>query len=95
MFGIFGLGPQELIVILIVGVILFGRKLPDLGRSIGKTVVEFKKGMKGVEDDLTNDTSAASSKQAIEHETPRPPQRVTNAAPKFDDAPSPSVPPKV
>jgi sec-independent protein translocase protein TatA len=93
MFGMFGLGPQEIILLLLLGVLLFGRKLPDLGRSIGKTVVEFKKGMKGVEDDLSVDTSSA--RPAIDSEPVRPPQRVTNSAPKFDDAPSPSVPPKV
>jgi sec-independent protein translocase protein TatA len=89
----FGLGFQEIAVILLLGVLLFGRKLPDIGRSIGKTVVEFKKGMKGVEDDLSGDTS--SSRPAIEPEPVRPPQRVTTAAPKFDDAPPVTVPPKV
>lgn len=88
----FGLGFQEIAVILILGVLLFGRKLPDIGRSIGKTVVEFKKGMKGVEDDLANDGPV--TRQAIEPEPVRPPQRVTASAPKFDDAPS-NVPPKV
>jgi sec-independent protein translocase protein TatA len=89
----FGLGFQEIAVILLLGVLLFGRKLPDIGRSIGKTVVEFKKGMKGVEDDLTTDGSA--SRPAIEPEPVRPPQRVTASAPKFDDAPAATVPPKV
>ncbi|MFO0938931.1 MAG: twin-arginine translocase TatA/TatE family subunit [Gemmataceae bacterium] len=90
----FGLGFQEIAVILILGVLLFGRKLPDIGRSIGKTVVEFKKGMKGVEDDLSGENNS-SSRQAIEPEPVRPPQRVTVSAPKFDDAPQANVPPKV
>ena len=90
----FGLGFQEIAVILVLGVLLFGRKLPDIGRSIGKTVVEFKKGMKGVEDDLSTD-GGSSSRQSIEPEPVRPPQRVTASAPKFDDAPQANVPPKV
>jgi sec-independent protein translocase protein TatA len=89
----FGLGFQEIALILLLGVLLFGRKLPDIGRSIGKTVVEFKKGMKGVEDDLSADTT--TSRPAIDAEPARPPQRVTASVPKFDDAPSPVVPPKV
>ena len=89
----FGLGFQEIAVILLLGVLLFGRKLPDIGRSIGKTVVEFKKGMKGVEDDLSTDGNA--SRPSIEPEPVRPPQRVTASAPKFDDAPAATVPPKV
>ncbi|HEY2783867.1 MAG TPA: twin-arginine translocase TatA/TatE family subunit [Fimbriiglobus sp.] len=89
----FGLGFQEMMVLLLLGVLLFGRKLPDIGRSIGKTVVEFKKGMKGVEDELSSDTS---SRPAIEPEPVRPPQRVTTAsAPKFDDAPAANMPPRV
>ena len=66
----FGLGFQEIALILLLGVLLFGRKLPDIGRSIGKTVVEFKKGMKGVEDDLSTDS--ASSRPAIEPEAAVP-----------------------
>ena len=88
-----GLGGPELILLLVLGILLFGRKLPDIGRSIGKTVVEFKKGMKGVEDDLTTDGNA--SRPSIEPEPVRPPQRVTASAPKFDDAPAATVPPKV
>jgi sec-independent protein translocase protein TatA len=89
-----GLGGQEMLLLLVLGILLFGRKLPELGRSVGKTLVEFKKGMKGIEDDV-HETS--QPRAAIEPEPVKPPQRVTpSAAPKFDDAPAPtSVPPKV
>ena len=41
----FGLGTQELMVILVVVLLLFGaQKLPELARGLGKSVSEFKKG---------------------------------------------------
>ena len=90
----FGLGGQEILLLLVLGVLLFGRKLPDIGRSLGKTMVEFKKGMKGIEDEVSE---SSQPRAAIEPEPVRPPQRVTpSAKPTFDDAPAPSsVPPKV
>ena len=92
----FGLGGQEILLLLVLGVLLFGRKLPEIGRSLGKTMVEFKKGMKGIEDEVSE---SAQPRAAIEPEPAKPPQRVTPSTPKptFDDAPAvpTSVPPKV
>ncbi len=45
-------GPTEWIVIALVGLLLFGRRLPEVGRSLGKSIVEFKKGIRDVEDDV-------------------------------------------
>jgi sec-independent protein translocase protein TatA len=48
----FGLGTTEILVILVIALVLFGHKLPEVARSIGKGMMEFKKGVGGVEDDL-------------------------------------------
>ena len=85
LFGFFGLGTQEIMLLLVLGVLLFGRNLPALGRSLGKTVTEFKRGVKGLEDDM--EPTAGGATRAIEPEPVRPPQRVTSSAPKFEDAP--------
>jgi len=45
-------GGVELLVVAFVGVLLFGNRLPKIMRSIGSSVVEFKKGVKGIEEDL-------------------------------------------
>lgn len=47
----FGLGTPELIWIFLILLLLFGAaKLPQIGKAIGKTISEFKKGMREVEE---------------------------------------------
>ena len=45
-------GIWEIIIILVVALLLFGRRLPEVGRSLGRGIVEFKKGLRGVEDEI-------------------------------------------
>jgi sec-independent protein translocase protein TatA len=46
----FGLGAQELMLILLIALVLFGgSKIPDLGRSLGQAIREFKKGVESSE----------------------------------------------
>ena len=85
LFAFFNLGAQEMLILLIIGVLLFGRKLPEVGRYLGKGIVEFKKGIKGLEDEF--DASATAQRQEpTPLEQPRPPQRITTTAPKFEDS---------
>ncbi len=48
----FGIGSTEMIVFGVIAVILFGSRLPSVARSLGKSIVEFKKGMSDIEQDL-------------------------------------------
>jgi sec-independent protein translocase protein TatA len=60
-----GIGTGELIIIGIIAVLLFGKRLPEVGRSLGKGLVEFKKGMQGIEDEIRSASSGTSkSKQS-------------------------------
>ena len=54
----FGLGYQELLIILVIVLVLFGAKrLPDLAKSLGSSVKEFKKGVT----EITKDDTAAAT----------------------------------
>ncbi len=45
-------GGWEWIVILVIAVLIFGRRLPDIARGIGRSISEFKRGVKETEDDV-------------------------------------------
>jgi len=46
------LGPMEIGFIALAVLLLFGRRLPSVMRSLGKGIVEFKKGVSGIEDEI-------------------------------------------
>ncbi len=60
----FGLNTWELVIILAIGLLLFGRRLPEVGRSLGKGIVEFKKGLKGIEDEVDSAEQRARANRA-------------------------------
>jgi len=62
-------GPFELLVILIVAVLLFGRRLPEIARGLGKSMTEFKKGIREAEetkDEVINDVRKIGNEVAEE-----------------------------
>ncbi len=49
----FGLGPTELVVILVVALIVFGpKRLPEMGKSVGRALNEFKRATQDVEKEI-------------------------------------------
>lgn len=54
-------GGTEWIILLVLGLLIFGRRLPEVGRSLGRGIVEFKKGIQGIEDEIEDASSATKS----------------------------------
>ena len=54
-------GTWEWIIVVVVAVLLFGRRLPEIGRSLGRGIVEFKKGVKEVEDEIEDSSEPKKS----------------------------------
>ena len=77
-------GLPELLVIGVIGLLIFGKRLPEVGKSLGKSIVEFKKGLRGIEDDMEK---AIDENQA---EMLPPPSRENDATSAGDEAPSQS-----
>ncbi len=61
-------GGWEWIVILVVALLIFGKRLPDVMRSLGKGIVEFKKGVQGIEEDVDK-AATEKAKKKLEEET--------------------------
>jgi sec-independent protein translocase protein TatA len=73
-------GPFQIAFLLLLGVVLFGHRLPEVSRSLAKALREFRNALHGIEEDVTG--SLRSSEPVVT--SPRPPQRVSAALPRID-----------
>lgn len=75
------IGWTEMIILAVLGVLIFGRRLPEVGKSIGKGIVEFKKGLAGIDDDLEKASKPKADPNRLEGQSsatidPTAPDRV-------------------
>ena len=52
----------QILLLMLLGLLLFGKRLPEVGRSLGKGIVEFKKGLKSIEDDVEEASNRPASR---------------------------------
>jgi TatA/E family protein of Tat protein translocase len=90
MFG--SIGMPELIIIFVIALIIFGpRKLPELGRSLGKSLAEFKKASNELRNTLEEEIRIEEQKEREAkpaQPTAPPPTTVTASAPTSVTAPT-------
>jgi sec-independent protein translocase protein TatA len=75
-------GPFEVAIVLIIALIVFGpKRLPELGKSLGKGIREFKGSISGEHDDEAPKQAAPPA----EIESPQPPPPPSESAPAEDE----------
>ena len=94
LFAVFGIGPETLVVLGIIAVLLFGERLPEVARSVGKWFVEIKTQVRGFEREIRSaidsvdsppSQSASSSTSSAAYESPEDREEATS--PKFEPPP--------
>jgi sec-independent protein translocase protein TatA len=83
------IGMPEMIVLGILGVLIFGKRLPEVGKSLGKGIVEFKKGLQGIDEDV--EKTVQGSKQ-LEDPMARATSTDTHIATDAQREPAPNPP---
>jgi sec-independent protein translocase protein TatA len=60
-----GIGPMELVIVLVIALLVLGpKRLPEVGRSIGRGMREFKESISGDRQDEDDDVTRLESKEA-------------------------------
>ena len=62
-------GWAEIGILLVIGLLIFGKRLPEVGRNLGRSIIEFKKGIKGIDDEINTEANRKSADQIEESDS--------------------------
>src|SRR5262245_59688887 len=77
LLAIYWPGPFEMMLLAGLGLLIFGKRLPEVGKNIGRGIVEFKKGLKEAENEITSDLPHTAPPAQL------PPAATVQTAPKY------------
>ena len=89
LFAFLDIEPTHLVIIGVVAVLLYGRRLPEVARTAGRGLMQLKQGLRGIQDELT---SAINTPDQVTRGDTDMEDRVIATAPKFEPPASESVP---
>ena len=83
----FAFGPVEIMGLLILGVLVFGKELPEVGKTVGKFIADLRGTARELQDTFHRPLSGGTGYHAPApaYEPPKPPTRLAPTAPKFSD----------
>ncbi len=92
MIGFLSPTAPEMIVVALIALLLFGKRLPEVARSLGKGMREFKEGMSGFQNEFDSAYKSTSRVESRPASRPAPPDdddddRDEFVAPKFEPPP--------
>ena len=86
----FGISPATFVILVFIGVLLFGKDLPDVARKVAKSLLDFRRTLHGLHEELFDDRPASRQAQPDVRPT-QPPQRIAPTCKKFEDDPPASA----
>jgi sec-independent protein translocase protein TatA len=83
------LGSGEIMLILLVALLIYGGRLPDVARAIGRSIGELKRGLTETREAVTTGLDEAADEKREVQRTPAPRELATEDITKPEDTPAP------
>jgi len=80
-------GPAEMLIVGVVALLLFGKRLPEVARNLGKGFSEFKKGMSGFQEEIRSASRDADRKISYDNQPSSASKTTTTTAERPAPAP--------